>query len=704
MTDLRSDSPIQFIKGVGPVRARLFAELGLGTVGQLLEYFPFRYETECGDVEIADLRPGIVATVRGEVRRVRGRWPSFSAEIADSSGTCRLRWFDQRYAGRGICVGVVLIATGKVQEYQDRLEIVHPRTRVFAFDDKLPPLEKPRQIGVYRGTERLKSATIHGAITTLLREPHLPIADTLPARCREKRKLLGREAAIRALHVPRDPAATEQARRRLAYEEFLLLELAMAIRRYRTLQLYRGHKLPSTPEIDKRIRARFPFSLTGAQDKVIREIVYDLESGHPMSRLLQGDVGSGKTVVALYACLLAIANGRQAAIMAPTEVLAQQHFRNVSRYLAGSRVHWRLLRGGMPAGERREALQSIERGETELAIGTHALLQRDVHFKKLALVVVDEQHKFGVLQRAGMRTKGLIPHYLIMTATPIPRTLAMTVFGDLDVSVLDASPPGRGKTRTRVVAGRQTSALMTDLRRRLEDGERAYVVCPIIGAESPDAEIDVSAEDDGARKPNELTSVLEMHRRLTRGPWKGLNVGLLHGGCSTEEQQETIAAFAEGRLHALVATTVIEVGVDVPEATLMVIEHAERFGLSQLHQLRGRVGRGRRDSECILIAHSRAQLARQRLETMVATTDGFKIAEADLRLRGPGELFGTRQHGLPDLRVGNLVEDFALLDHAREDAFEIIARDPQLRRAEHAGLRPALKRTFGGKLTLIDAG
>ncbi|MBN2447769.1 MAG: ATP-dependent DNA helicase RecG [Phycisphaerae bacterium] len=703
MTDLHADSPIRFIKGVGPVRASLFAELGLQTVGDLLEYFPFRHETEYGDLEIADLRPGIVATVRGEVRRVRGRWPSFSAEIADGSASCWLRWFDQRYGGQGICVGSVLIATGKVQEYQDRLEIVHPRTSVFALDDELPPLAKPRQVGVYRGTDRLKSPTIRGTILTLLREPHLPIVDTLPPHFRQKRKLLGREAAIRALHEPRDAAAVEQARRRLAYEEFLLLELAMALRRYRTVQLHRGHKLPTTPEIDKRIRARFPFSLTAAQNKVIREIVFDLESGHPMSRLLQGDVGSGKTVVALYACLLAIANGRQATLMAPTEVLAQQHYRNVSRYLEGSRVRWSLLRGGMPAAERRAALRAIERGETELVIGTHALLQRDVNFKKLALVVVDEQHKFGVLQRAGMRTKGLIPHYLVMTATPIPRTLAMTVFGDLDVSVLDASPPGRGLTSTRVVEARQWGPLMADLRRRLENGERAYVVCPIIGADAENGETALP-QDDGARKPSELTSVLEMHRRLTRGPWQGLDVGLLHGGCLADEQQATIAAFSDGRLHALVATTVIEVGVDVPEATLVVVEHAERFGLSQLHQLRGRVGRGDRDSQCILISHRRNQIARQRLATMVETTDGFKIAEADLRLRGPGELFGTRQHGLPELRIGNLIDDFTLLDHAREDAFEIVSRDPQLKQPEHAALLPALKRTYGGKLALIDAG
>lgn len=720
---------------MGPRRAADLESLGVRTVGELLEYYPFRYELEQGELEIAALRPNITATIRGQVLRVSRGWTSVKAEVTDGTGRCTLRWFNSHRVSAGLTPGTTLLATGKVQVFNDALELVQPRVQIFPPDAVLlPPAAGRRLVGVYRSNHRVKSFTIRRAVERVLARGRLPVEDPLPESLRRRRRLLPREAAVRHMHRPPDEAALNAARQRLAYEELLLLELAMAIRRQRVLTLQVGRRIFVTPEVDKRIRARFPFPLTDAQNRAVREIAADLESGRPMTRLLQGDVGSGKTVVALYTCLAAIANGRQAAIMAPTEILASQHFCNVEQYLDGSRVRRVLLHGGLSRRERRHALAQIERGDMDLIVGTQALLEQDVCFHDLAAVVVDEQHKFGVLQRANLRTKGPMPHYLLMTATPIPRTLAMTVFGDLDVSVLDAMPPGRGRIVTRLVTPGQWKSVMDCVRRRLERGEQAYVVCPLIGqasdSEPPAGEkpcaadgrgqsvaagaaktADASAGGGGAAadrawgglRPG-LVAAVDAHARLVDGPWRGLNVGLLHGALPAAQKQATIEAFRRGDLHALVATTVVEVGVDVPNATIMIVENADRFGLSQLHQLRGRVGRGARDSLCVLIARSRGQKARERLTAMVETTDGFRIAEADLRQRGPGELLGTRQHGLPELRVASLVDDFALLEQARQDAFEIVSSDPGLERPEHSGLLPALRTMFVGKLALLEAG
>lgn len=733
MSMLRHDSPLQYVRGVGPRRADAFATLGLRTVGELLEHFPFRYEEQIGDVEIAELQPGMIATVRGEVQRLRRNYPNFSAEISDGSGECRLRWFNQPYGGKGLRIGATVIATGKVQVFNDELELVQPSVQVFESDAQLREARPgSRRFGVYAGNANIKSASIRRAVQNVLDAPQLPVDEFLPAGLLRKHKLPRREEAIRQMHTPDDDESLEMARRRLAYEEFFVMETALALRRRKMLSVQSGVRLHVTAEIDGRIRARFPFALTASQDKVIAEIGRDVSSGRPMTRLLQGDVGSGKTVVALYSCLLAVANKRQSAIMAPTEILAGQHFANIERYLEGSRVRRVLLRGGMPRGERAKALAAIEAGQIDLVLGTQALLEGDVAFRDLALVVIDEQHKFGVMQRAGIRTKGGAPHYLVMTATPIPRTLAMTVFGDLDVSIIDASPPGRGKIVTKIVTARQWATVMQYVRKRLEAGEQAFVVCPLIGAEPPpptESNAEAETRPPVVESRQALRSARETFQRLTAGPWQGLRVGLLHGGMKSAEKDGAIRAFAAGELHAVVSTTVVEVGVDVPTATIMAVEHAERFGLSQLHQLRGRVGRGSRDSLCVLIAYGGAARsvdarancgdggkaraaagdaprgkAAERLAVLAETTDGFKIAEADLRQRGPGELLGTRQHGLPELRIGRLVEDFELLELARRDAFDLVAADPKLRKPENAALTPRLRKMFGQKLALIDAG
>jgi len=745
MPMLRSDSPVQYIKGIGPRRAEWFAALGLHTVGDLLEYFPFRHEPEQGELAIEDLAPGMNATIRGEVVQLGGRRPALLCVLDDGTGRCGLRWFNQRYGGQRLFRGATVIASGKVQLYSDRLEMVQPRVQVFEPDAVLLAANtEARTVGVYRGNDTLKSPLIRRAVLNVLGQSRLPVDETLPAALLAKHQFPDRERAVRQMHCPDNEAELQQARTRLAYEELFLMELAMALRRRKRLALQSGQRLHHTPEIEARIRARFPFTLTPSQDQAIAEIAHDLQSGRPMTRLLQGDVGSGKTVVALHACLVAIANGKQAALMAPTEILAQQHYDNIARYLKGSRVRPVLLRGRLGKAQRAAALAAIERGELDLVVGTQALIQEDVAFNQLALVVVDEQHKFGVLQRHEFRTKGPMPHYLVMTATPIPRTLAMTVFGDLDVSIIRQPPPGRGRIITKVVTRKQWDTVMGYVRGRLEKGEQAYVVCPQIGEATqprrhgategwdPDgAEFDVAREGRSAKR--DLISVTETYERLTGGPWRGLNIGLLHGALPSAEKQAIVADFVAGRLHAVVSTTVVEVGVDVANATIMVVEHADRYGLSQLHQLRGRVGRGSQDSLCVLIArgpdirtrsgsggpaegtqarrHAGTEgwaggplsKAAERLEVMARTTDGFEIAEADLRQRGPGQLFGTRQHGLPELHVANIVEDFALLEQARQDAFELIGQDPTLENPDHQLLLPALKRMFGQKLALIDA-
>jgi ATP-dependent DNA helicase RecG len=695
MSAIDPDSPVQFVKGIGPRRAQALATLEIHTVADLLGHFPFRYERDAGQVDIADLQPDLNVTIRGQVRRMGGRPPTLTCTVDDGTGTCVLRWFQRQTAPRGLHAGVGVIAQGTVREYRDQPELVQPRVRLCNVDD-LPARvgTEAGLVGVYPATADLPSHLIRRAILGLLEATELPLVDVLPPELRRKHELPTRAAAVRTMHRPASEAALGPARRRLAYEELLLLELGMALRRYRQHDTSPAQRLEVTPEIDARIRARFPFDLTADQRTAARSIAHDLERGTPMTRLLQGDVGTGKTVVALYACLAAIAHRRQAAIMAPTEILARQHLTRVEQYLSGSRVRHALLRGGMAAGERQQMLADIAAGRIDLVIGTHALIQHDVTFRDLGLVVIDEQHKFGVAQRQQFRTKGPQPHYLVMTATPIPRTLAMTIFGDLDVSVLRCAPPGRGTITTRIVPAGQRTRVLRKIAARLAAGEQAYVVCPQIGRDDADEDVDTDP----------VATVRRVHQELSETLWPELDIGMLHGCMTPDEKDATIVAFARGHLHAVVATTVVEVGVDVPGATIMIVENADRYGLSQLHQLRGRVGRGTRDSTCLLIAGAGSPKARERLGILEQTIDGFAIAEADLRLRGPGELLGTRQHGLPELLVADLTTDFKLLQQARDDAFELIARDPRLEQDAHRALRAALPATLAQKVPLIETG
>jgi ATP-dependent DNA helicase RecG len=499
-------------------------------------------------------------------------------------------------------------------------------------------------------------------------------SDPLPAQLRQRLALLPLPMALKGIHQPSDRTELQASRRRLVFDEFLLLQLGLAQRRWRLRQRPAQplEPLPGGGDLVARLRTILPFPLTGAQERVLAEIRRDLARPEPMARLLQGDVGSGKTVVALAALLCAIEAGCQGALMAPTEVLAEQHLAKLAHWLPQLHVSCALLTGSTPAKRRRDLLQDLINGQLQILIGTHALLEDPVQFARLGLVVVDEQHRFGVRQRNRLLAKGLQPHLLTMTATPIPRTLALSIHGDLDVSQIDELPPGRTPIRTRLLRAGERQAAWDLVREQVALGQRAYVVLPLV---------EESEKLD-------LRSAVEVHRHLVEEVFPDLAVGLLHGRLSSDAKQAAIGAFARGEIQVLVSTTVVEVGVDVPEASVMVIEHAERFGLAQLHQLRGRVGRGAAASHCLLLHGGNNAQARQRLEVLAGSTDGFEIAEMDLRLRGPGQVLGTRQSGLPDLALASLTDDADLLELARTEAQELVASDPSLE--SYPGLHQAL--------------
>jgi len=688
VASLQPDTPIQYVKGVGPTRAAQLAQLGIETVEDLALYFPRRFDLRRQAQPIDTLRGDEpAATVAGEVRHVevrsRGRRPYFECILHDPTGWISLKWFHGQYLQDRIRPGIHLAASGKVGVYREALQLINPEFQML-WDDDRTGLDRDELLPVYPAGAKLSSHVIAGIARNILPEIEHLVRPWFDAAYLDHRGLMPRPKAVAAMHRPQDRDQWARARRRMAYDECMLLQLGMALVRLRQISRP-AHALGCTEQIDQRIRARFPFDLTDAQSRAIAEITADLKRERPMNRLLQGDVGSGKTVVALYAMLTAVANRRQAAMMAPTEVLARQHHRKLTDYLAGSKVRIELLVGGQPPAERQRLLEALAAGDVDIVVGTHALLTESVAFDRLGLVVVDEQHKFGVRQRTCIRGKGYAPHYLVMTATPIPRTLAMTVFGDLDSSVIDELPPGRGTTTTTCMSMDEMAGAIRTIEQRVAGGQQAYLIYPLV---NPSAQ-------------GQLTAAEQAYKDLLAGPLGQYGVGLVHGQMPSARKEAVMADFREGRIKVLAASVVVEVGVDVPAANVMAITHAERFGLAQLHQLRGRIGRSQADALCILLANPANPIARRRLEVLTETTDGFRIAEEDLRLRGPGEIFGTRQHGLPELKVADLVEDFELLRLARRDAFAIIADDPALTAPHHQELRREMLKAYGGRLDLL---
>ncbi len=680
--------PVQYVKGVGPARAKTFAELGVETVGDLLEYFPRDWNFLPEPTKIGRLQPNETVTVIGMIESTDyqsyRRNPMFEAMIADDTGVCRVLWFHGGFLRDQLEPGQIVMISGKVTLYKHQLQLTNPKFQVL--DEEHTQSPEHLSGGVYPACKGLSSGQIKKIISRVRDAADQLVPEFYDKPFLKKANLVGRKDAFRWIHMPPDEEKLAQAKRRLKYDELFLMQLGLALRRHKVQHYAAAGECTCTDEIDSRIRRRFPFLLTEDQNDSIAEIAADMGRSQPMNRLLQGDVGSGKTVVALYAALLAVANKMQVAIMAPTEILAGQHSLSIERYLRKSNVERILITGGLTGKKRSEVLDRINSGAIDIVVGTVALLQADIEFNNLGLVVIDEQHKFGVHQRAQLR-KQATPHCLVMTATPIPRTLAMTAFGDLDVSVIKHSPPGRGAVVTRWVDRRHRQKAYEFIRERLRAKKQAYFVYPRI----------TTVEQGG-----DVKAATDEWKYLSEEVFPEFTVELLHGQMPSEKKQQIMSEFRKGKIDVLVSTVVVEVGVDVPNATIMVIEGADRFGLAQLHQLRGRIGRSEAKSYCLLFAETENETATSRLEIMTRSNDGFEIAEHDLRLRGPGEMFSTRQHGLPDLKIANIVDDYDLLVVARRNAFDLVSQDPMLVKAEHKSIRRALLAKFGDALGLAD--
>jgi ATP-dependent DNA helicase RecG len=683
--------PLAELAGISPARQELLERLGLRTVGDLLFHFPRAYE-DLNDVRpIAALSAGSIQTVQGEVVEIDGRSLSdgrtvVSVVLSDDGRNCLEGvWFNQAFAARRFRYGQRLSCSGKPRWYRDHWQMNNPRVQIL---DGASADSRPGVVPVYPLTEDLRPEQLRPIIAQTLERYAGQIPDVLPESLRTKHDWPAIRQALHDIHCPSSIPTATRGRQRFVYEEFLVLQLALALRRREVRDEGRAPVLAVTATIDQRIRRLFPFALTADQDRAVQQVCADLARDRPMQRLLQADVGAGKTAVAVYALLVAVANRHQAALMAPTEVLARQHARTLEGYLAGSRVRRLLLTGALTPAQRRDALAALAAGDIDLVVGTQALVQEDVRFARLGLVVIDEQHRFGVHQRARFRRLGVDPHYLVMTATPIPRTVALTVFGDLDVSIIRQLPPGRQPVTTRWERADQREKVLVRLREALVRGQQGYIVCPLV---EESAALDVKA-------------AAQTYEALRTGPFRDFRVGLLHGRQDEETKAGVMESFRRQELDLLVCTSVIEVGIDVPNATVMLIEHAERFGLSQLHQLRGRVSRGAVAGQCYLFAESPGDESKQRLRAFLRTADGFALAEQDLRLRGAGEFFGARQHGIGELQFGDLLRDSDLLGLARRDAFELVGLDTRLRRPEHALLRGLVLERYGQTLDLAEIG
>ncbi|QDS96612.1 ATP-dependent DNA helicase RecG [Roseimaritima multifibrata] len=722
LSDLELGTDLRFVPGVGHDRAVLLAKLGLRAAGEALFFFPRNYEFPSIETKLPDLKEGVPASLVGVVTEVELRSgaagkSTLGVLVENDEGAFRIVFYNQAFRADQIERGMRVLVSGTPKLVGLRWQFTHPKVTTLGPDEDPPP---GKILPLYGLTDGIKQYAMRRMLAGIA--PHLAshVREVLPAEIRQSAgerlgcALPDIDVALREIHQPSGEDALRQARTRLVFQELLVMQLALALRRRRLTTDLASPPLTATPEIDLRIQKRFPFALTGDQVRTIAEVGQDMGRQFPMNRLVQGDVGSGKTVIAQYAMLLAVAHGYQAMLMAPTEILARQHYETLTKALAHSRVRIGLLTGSLPAVQRQALVKEAVEGKVDVIVGTQALLYGEWTPAKLGLVVIDEQHKFGVGQRAMLRSGGLDPHYLVLSATPIPRTMAMTMFGDLDVSTLREKPPGRKPVRTYLGRDNWRERWWKFVREHLDEGRQAFVVTPRV-ADSPREldDADESAETSTTQGDKELgetpdslesiSSAESVFQELAEGGLKGYRIGLLHGRMSANEKAAVMQRFAQGRLQVLVSTTVIEVGIDIPNATVMTILGAEHFGLAQLHQLRGRVSRGKVAGHvCVFTDSEGSPEENERLQVFADTSDGFELAEADFRLRGPGDLMGTQQSGMPPLRVADLQRDQKILHVARELAQEIVDADSELTAPEFESLKKQVLKRYGKVLDLGD--
>lgn len=683
INDLKKKS-IRYIKGVGELRESLFKKLGINNIFDLITYYPRDYEDRSSIKNIADLQNGVPCSFEGtivsnvSVTRPRKGLTLSKVSIEDSTGKITAIWFNQPYVKNSLAIGENYIFFGKADRKLNKLQIVNPVFEKSSLKDMKKSL---KILPVYSSTKDLGQNTIRTVVNEAIKGiEDFELEDMIPDAVREIHNLADKTYAIKQIHFPASAQDMERARFRLAFEELFMLQLGLLS--YKSLATCTRVGIKYTHiEMESFVKS-LPFQLTNAQKKVFMEVEKDMESSHIMNRLVQGDVGSGKTVIAVLALFKAVKCGYQGALMVPTEILAEQHYKSIRSLFDSFGISVQLLSSSLTKKQKQLIVEELKEGKTDVVIGTHALIEDYVQFKQLGLVITDEQHRFGVRQRTILTEKGQNPDVLVMTATPIPRTLALILYGDLDISIIDELPPGRKPIKTYSVNESMRERINKFVRDKVKEGRQVYIVCPLVEeSEEIEAKSAVVTADD-----------------ISKSVFSDLNVGIIHGKMKSSEKEDIMKKFVSGEINILVSTTIIEVGVNVPNATLMIIENAERFGLAQLHQLRGRVGRGDEQSFCILFNQSNSKVSRERMKTMTQSTDGFVISEKDLEIRGPGEFFGTRQHGLPELKIANLYKDMDILKLAQNSAIEIIEADPGL--LEHEALKKYLSMYFGDKVTL----
>lgn len=679
-TYLTLASPVQYIKGVGPKRSFYFKRLGITTVNDLLFLVPRRYVDYSTILTIKDLQVDDEATVIGKIhsvesQRTRSRGTLVKVLLKDETGSIAVKWFNRPDLKTRFTRGDWLIVSGKVSFFHSR-QFINPIFEIVS-EEEIPDKKHGALIPIYPLTEGLRLWDIRRAVKISLDECVDEIDETLSQSIISRNDLMTLPEAVHNLHFPKKMEHAVEARRRLVYDEFFFFELILAKRRARLVDEV-GISLKDNGRLTKQLMKLLPFELTRAQSEVIKQITHDMAKPQPMNRLLQGDVGAGKTIVALYAMLISVENGYQSAIMAPTEILTEQHYMVLTEILEKLNVETVLLTSSIKGIEKQNAIEKIRSGVAQIIFGTHALIEEDITFRKLGLAVVDEQHRFGVMQRAALVNKGMNPDFLVLSATPIPRTIALTLYGDLDISILGEKPPRRGDVVTKIVRENQKKSVFEFVEQELSLRRQAFVICPIIEKS----------------EKLELKSVNEVYQEIA-GAFPEYSVGVIHGRLKTSDRIQIMNQFRHGTIKILVATTVIEVGVDIPTATIMLIEHPERFGLAQLHQLRGRIGRGAQKSYCFLFLNRYvAPETYERIAFFENNNDGFALAQKDMKLRGPGEILGKKQHGLPDIKIGNLDEDRELLFLARDDAFHLVKEDPEINQSEHISIRKQLNKLF----------